>query len=171
MTQKEGRRLARRPSGFDRALLPPPEPHLQEAGPRLAVRRVAEGLVPSRPVERTGAFETQVIGGIPVVEILGDVDLENVGRFTAALENAATSARGALILSLGAATYFDSQGIQTLLQVGSRLATNRCALLLVVPQTSPLRHVLDVMDIGTMFPVFESLERALTAAAGSGAPL
>ena len=129
------------------------------------VRRVGG---PSRSSRAPGDWQnwrTRVVDNVPVVEISGDVDLDNVGRFTGMIQEACGQARrGAVVLSLTQARYFDSQGLRALLQTGQRLATMRCMLLLVVAPEAPLRPVLKAMDVASVLPVFDSLPDAITAA-------
>jgi len=98
---------------------------------------------------------------VPVVEVHGDVDLANVEQFAQTLEAAAAMTTTVVILSLLDTVYFDSQGMRALLQFGRRLATNRNSLLLVVRPGSPLRRALDFVDVGTIFPIFDSVDQAL----------
>ena len=106
-----------------------------------------------------------MVDDVPVVELSGDVDLDNVGRFKAMVQDACGQARrGAVVLSLTPVRYFDSQGLRALLQTGQRLATMRCMLLLVVGPEAPMRPVLAAMDIASALPVFDSLADAITAA-------
>ena len=129
------------------------------------VRRVGG---PSRSGRTAGDWQnwrTRVVDDVPVVELSGDVDLENVGRFKTMLQDACTQARrGTVVLSLTPVRYFDSQGFRALLQMGQRLATMRCMLLLVVAPEAPLRPVLKAMDVASALPVFDSLPDAITAA-------
>jgi anti-anti-sigma factor len=110
-------------------------------------------------------WRTRVVDNVPVVELAGDVDLENVGRFKAMLQDASAQARrGAVVLSLTPVRYLDSQGLRALLQMGQRLATMRCLLLLVVGPEAPLRPALAAMDVASVLPIFDSLADAVTAA-------
>jgi anti-sigma B factor antagonist len=105
------------------------------------------------------------VDDVPGVEISGDVDLDNVGRFKTMIQDASGQARrGAVVLSLTQARYFDSQGLRALLQTGQRLTTMRCMLLLVVGPDAPLRPALKAMDVDALLPVFDSLPDAITAA-------
>jgi anti-anti-sigma factor len=106
-----------------------------------------------------------IVDEVPVIEISGDVDLDNVGRLKAMVEEASVEARrGAVVLSLTQARYFDSQGMRALLQLGRRLSAARCVLMLVVGHDATLRPALRAMDIASVLPVFESLPDAITAA-------
>jgi len=110
-------------------------------------------------------WRTRVVDDVPVVEIAGDVDLDNVGRFKIMIQDACAHARrGAVVLSLSQVRYFDSQGFRALLQSGQRLTTMRCMLLLVLAPGAPLRPVLEAMDVTAVLPVFDSLPDAITAA-------
>jgi anti-anti-sigma factor len=121
-------------------------------------------------VEQAGHFITRSVDGVPVVEVHGDVDLANVEQFTAKLEQAAALTHNVVILSLLDTVYFDSQGMRALLQFGRRLTTNRNSLALVVRPGSPLRRALDLVDVGTIFPTFDSVEQALGAAVAGPPP-
>jgi anti-anti-sigma factor len=128
------------------------------------VRRIV-GTSSGRPAADWQQWRASVIEDVPVVEIAGDVDLDNVGRFKAMVQAAGEEARrGAVVLSLTQARYFDSQGLRALLQMGQRLATMRCMLLLVVAPNAPMRPVLRAMDVASALPVFDSVQDAVTAA-------
>lgn len=129
------------------------------------VRRVGGAPRSGRAVGDWQNWRTRVMDDVPVVELSGDVDLDNVGRFKAMVQDACGQARrGAVVLSLTPVRYFDSQGLRALLQTGQRLATMRCMLLLVVGPEAPMRPVLAAMDIASALPVFDSLADAITAA-------
>jgi anti-sigma regulatory factor (Ser/Thr protein kinase)/anti-anti-sigma regulatory factor len=159
--------LAGMPSAMEEQTRGPEEPQPRDPAADLSLRTVAQGTILHRSDDEAASSITQVINGVSVVEILEDVDLTNVGQFTTTLEDAVATTQGPVVLSFGAASYFDSQGMQALLKVGRRLGTTRRTLRLVVPHASPLRHVLNSVDVGSMFPLFESVEQAFAAVEGS----
>ncbi|HLW49218.1 MAG TPA: SpoIIE family protein phosphatase [bacterium] len=110
-------------------------------------------------------FAARVRDGVPVVTIPGDVDLANLRVFTSALNRAAVSSNGPLILTWPGAAYFDSHGIRALLQCASRLATTRRVLFLVVPGGSPLRRLFAAVGLDVAARLFDSTEEAIAAAA------
>jgi anti-anti-sigma factor len=132
------------------------------AAPRTSAATVTalDGPAPLLP---DGQFPTRVSGSTCVVEAGGEVDMRTAVRFTAALEHAAAQVPGPLIVSLTRATYLDSHGVAALFHAAARLRTNRRALFLVVAPDSPLRNLLNAVDLTTLCPVFESVDVALSA--------
>jgi len=108
-------------------------------------------------------FEIHYVEGIPVVEVVGDVDLTNVYQFESRMEQAAKADRGAVVLSLRQTTYFDSQGVRAVLRIGERLQTNRQRLLVVAPSGTLQRRVLEIGGVDTAFSIYETLEDAVGA--------
>jgi len=152
-----------------RAAEPPADTPVGEAD---AVVRKIERIEAAADARRSAGedeWTVRLLGGVPVIEVGGDVDLAAIGRFTAAVERAAEASQGAVVLSAGGTAYFDSQSIQALFQVGKRLQTSRRALLVAVPPLSPLRQLLDVVGLGTVFPMFGSVDQAVAAALASDA--
>ncbi len=123
---------------------------------------------PARPPDaaRDGRFEVRPRDGVAVVDAAGDIDLDNLGRFMAALDRAAAQGERAVILNLEAATYIDSRGVHALFQAGQRFKTRRRDLLLVIPEASPLRTILAVTKLGSMLEVFHTLDEALASPFG-----
>ena len=137
----------------------------QPAEPTAPVVRRVTGARPGRGAGDWQNWRTRIVDDVPVVEISGDVDLENIGRFKTMIQDAYVEARrGAVVLSLSEARYFDSQGLRALLQVGQRLTTMRCMLLLAVGPQAPIRPALRAMDVAAVLPIFDSLPDAITAA-------
>jgi anti-anti-sigma factor len=139
-------------------------PSLSAAAPTASVR-------PDRPPAADGAvfdvqFPIRTLDGAAVVEVAGDVDMNTVGRFAAALERAAGQIAGPLIVSLLDATYLDSRGVAALFQAAVRLRTNRRALYLVVGPGSPVGGVLEAVEIAAVCPVFASVQAAFSAVSG-----
>jgi len=67
------------------------------------------------------------------------------------------------VLSLSSVSYLDSRGLQALLQVGRRIGTRRCRLVLVASPGSPARRLLDTSGVGEIFPVYAAVEDAAAA--------
>ncbi len=142
--------------GAPRAVSPrPPQPH-----------QVSAGALPAHPTDagtRDGRFEVRPVDGVPVVDAAGDIDLDNLGRFLAALEQAAAQSEHVVIVNLEGTTYIDSRGVHALFQAGQRLKTRRRDLLLVIPKTSPLRAILAVTKLGAVLDIFHTLDEALAS--------
>jgi len=107
----------------------------------------------------------QTAMGVLLVSLPGDLDLANVDRFTSVPAQVAGQAPRALLVSLSPASSLDSQGIPALLRVGGRLAVNRRRLVLVAPQGSRVRRLLDAGSAGGVFPMFESVADVVAGSA------
>ena len=68
----------------------------------------------------------------------------------------------ALVLDLSACRYLDSAAIEVLFDLSRRLGRRRQELRIVVPPDSPLRRVIELTEVHTAAPVYESLEAALS---------
>ena len=69
------------------------------------------------------------------------------------------------MLDLTEVTYLDSSGIHLLFDLGRRLAARRQALRLVVPESSPMRRVLELCAVDAVAPMDPELETSLRALA------
>ncbi|HLN14349.1 MAG TPA: SpoIIE family protein phosphatase [bacterium] len=116
-----------------------------------------------RRVDDLAEMVVGFVGTVPVVSLEGDLDQVNVARFAAMLEDAVVQASGVVVLSLSSVSYLDSRGLQALLQVGRRIGTRRCRLVLVASPGSPARRLLDTSGVGEIFPVYAAVEDAAAA--------
>src|SRR5579872_6519433 len=110
-----------------------------------------------------GRFEVQQTEGFPLVDVSGEVDLTNVEQLEATLEQAAHADRGAVIVSLQNASYFDSRTIHALLRFADRLSVNRQQLMLVAPRAGSAGKILKIAGLTEVLPVYESADQAAAA--------
>jgi anti-anti-sigma factor len=100
--------------------------------------------------------------GVHVAAITGEVDISNVdevGRRLAALPN---SAHG-LVVDLRLVSYLDSTGISLLHDLAARLRERSQQLIIVCPQGSPPRRVLELTGLVTRTTVVDDLAPAVQA--------
>jgi anti-anti-sigma factor len=101
-------------------------------------------------------------GGSIVARLNGEVDMSNApyvrDQLLASMPNDAL----ALVLDITACRYLDSAAIEVLFDVSRRLARRRQELRLVMPPDSPLQRVIELTEVHTAAPVYESLEKAVT---------
>jgi anti-anti-sigma factor len=101
-------------------------------------------------------------GGSIVARLNGEVDMSNApyvrDQLLASMPNDAL----ALVLDITDCRYLDSAAIEVLFDVSRRLARRRQELRLVMPPDSPLQRVIELTEVHTAAPVYESLERAVT---------
>jgi len=112
-----------------------------------------------------GQVTMREVGGVPVVEGAGEIDLTNAHEFEAVLNQAARADRGRVVVSLMKTTYLDSQGVRVLFTVGERLATMRQRLLIVAPTGGAPRRILEISGADSAFLIFDSVEAALSETA------
>lgn len=112
----------------------------------------------------TGAasFKLELVNGIPVVDVIGEVDMTNSHELEGLLDQASRSGPPKVIVVLTGATYLDSKGVRLLLRSAERLALIRQRLLVVAPGGSVPRRILDIAGADNI-PIFDSLGDAITA--------
>jgi anti-anti-sigma factor len=101
-------------------------------------------------------------GGHVVARLSGEVDMSNATYVREHLLESIPNDALALVLDISGTRYLDSAAIEVLFDISRRLARRRQELRLVMPPTSPLRRVIELTEVHTAAPVYESLEDALT---------
>jgi anti-anti-sigma factor len=97
-----------------------------------------------------------------VARLTGEVDMSNASYVRDQLLASMPNEAVALVLDISGTRYLDSAAIEVLFDVSRRLARRRQELRLVRPPDSPLRRVIELTDVQSAAPVFESLDQALT---------
>jgi anti-sigma B factor antagonist len=97
-----------------------------------------------------------------VARLSGEVDMSNATYVRDQLLTSMPNEAIALVLDISACRYLDSAAIEVLFDVSRRLARRRQELRLVMPPDSPLRRVIELTEVRTAAPVYESLEAAVT---------
>jgi anti-anti-sigma factor len=111
------------------------------------------------------AITVRTHDAVPVVEVMGDLDIHDLCAFEAALEQALRADSQDIVVSLARATYFNSGGIRVLMRLAERLKQENRHLLLVAPRNHTPRRLLDIVYLTSDLLPFESVEDALTAIA------
>ncbi len=131
-------------------------------GPQ-ATRSAIHSEAAAEPIPPAAQLELQRVSGVPVVSVVGDLDLTNIDRFASLLERAASGNEKTVVLSLAEATYLDSHALRVILQIGRRILTSRRRLVLVIPPACSVRRILDAVGLHGVFPVQHSVEAAIAA--------
>jgi anti-anti-sigma factor len=97
-----------------------------------------------------------------VARLSGEVDMSNATYVRDQLLTSMPNEAIALVLDISACRYLDSAAIEVLFDVSRRLARRRQELRLVMPADSPLKRVIELTEVHTAAPVYESLEAAVT---------
>jgi anti-anti-sigma factor len=100
--------------------------------------------------------------GNVVARLSGEVDMSNASYVRDQLLASMPNEAIALVLDITGTRYLDSAAIEVLFEVSRRLARRRQELRLVMPSDSPLRRVIQLTEVHTAAPVYESLDEALT---------
>ena len=85
--------------------------------------------------------------GSPVAHIRGEIDMSNVNELTATLQNAVVQAAAGLVVDFTDTEYLDSAGLHFIFDIGKRLRDRGQRLYLVVPETSPVGAVLEIVNV------------------------
>jgi anti-sigma B factor antagonist len=101
-------------------------------------------------------------GGDVVAHLSGEVDMSNADYVRDQLLASTPNDALALVLDITSTRYLDSAAIEVLFDLSRRLARRRQELRIVMPPESPLRRVIELTEVHTAAPVYESLEAALT---------
>lgn len=105
------------------------------------------------------------VDGIPVVDVVGEIDLFSIERLDSALQAAAAKDVGAVIVSLANTVYFDSAVIHRLLTFRRQMSVVRQNFFLVQPQLESGQRLLYITGLTGKNDRCASLEEALSLAA------
>ena len=100
--------------------------------------------------------------GSVVARLTGEVDMSNATYVRDQLLASVPNEAIALVLDISGTRYLDSAAIEVLFDISRRLARRRQELRLVMPPSSPLKRVIELTEIGSAAPVYESLDSALS---------
>lgn len=103
--------------------------------------------------------ERTTVAGRPGLTVRGELDLVTVPVFAAAVDTAITSRPAALAIDLSHTTFMDSSGARQLARTAKQAASAEVTLHVVVPKSNiPVRLTVDLLDLGAVVPIVESVE-------------
>jgi anti-sigma B factor antagonist len=108
--------------------------------------------------------QLEVVDGIPVVAVEGEVDIANIRELDEQLRAAGERDAGAVVVSLEKASYFDSAAIHSLIACRARLSTSRQGFVIVQPSNPAGRRVLEIAGLLRDDTLVGSQEDALVLA-------
>jgi anti-anti-sigma factor len=100
-------------------------------------------------------------GGAIVAHLGGEVDMTNAGQVRDELLTCVPNDALALVIELSGCRYLDSAGIEVVFDMARRLRRRRQELRLALPASSPLKRLLDLTEVASAAPVYETLDAAL----------
>ena len=96
-----------------------------------------------------------------VARLQGEVDASNADPLQRAIVAAIPTTSTRLILDLSGLQYMDSSGIRMLFLLRDHLTQRGQHLRAVVPETTPIKGILDCLGVGTLIPLDAVLSDAL----------
>lgn len=100
-------------------------------------------------------------GGAIVAHLGGEVDMTNADQVRDELLTSVPNDALALVIELSDCRYLDSAGIEVVFDMARRLRRRRQELRLALPASSPLMRLLDLTEVGSAAPIYETLDAAL----------
>jgi stage II sporulation protein AA (anti-sigma F factor antagonist) len=111
-------------------------------------------------------FDPDHGGDVVVARLEGEIDAANALELRFALAARLPSTASVLALDLSGVSYLDSSGIELLFELSRSLAARRQTIRLIVPETAPIRRVLELSSVESVAPIDCDLADALRAIDG-----
>lgn len=109
------------------------------------------------------SFSRQVVAGVTVIDIAGEIDLANVGEFESALQDASEAHASTIVVSFEHATYIDSTTVNALLEQANSLRQKGCRLVLAAPFNGRCERIFRLVGIDKLLPVKDSIAEAVAS--------
>jgi anti-anti-sigma factor len=106
-------------------------------------------------------------GGCTVLLLSGEIDGGTAATLREGLESAIDEDRDKVVVDLSGVVFLDCSGIGELVQAMRRTGWTPGSICLARP-TEPVRRVLDLTHVGTVCPVYDSVDAAVQARRGGG---
>jgi anti-sigma B factor antagonist len=108
------------------------------------------------------SFDVALVDGLAVVTTPDEIDIGNSALLREALAAAADTGAPVLIVDMARTEYCDSTGLNVLVRA-MRQAGEEGRTIRLVAGGSGLQRIFAVTGVGSLFRVYESLDKALTA--------
>ena len=96
-----------------------------------------------------------------VARLQGEVDASNAASLEKDIIGAVPNTTAGLVMELSEVDYMDSSGVRMLFVLHTQLEQRGQRMRAVVPDTTPIKHVLDSLGVGTLIPLDAELSAAL----------
>ncbi len=101
-------------------------------------------------------------GGSVVARLSGEVDMSNATYVREQLLASMPNDALALVMDIGGCRYLDSAAIEVLFDLSRRLGRRRQELRIVMPPSSPLKRVMELTEVRSAAPIYDSMDAALS---------
>ncbi len=103
---------------------------------------------------------------VVVAALPEEIDLANARGIGSIVAAAVPNDAVGVVLDLSGTTYLDSSGVHLIFDLADRLAARQQRLVLSVPESSNVRRVLELVDVGVVAPMESGLAAAKQLARG-----
>ena len=105
------------------------------------------------------AVEHGSAAGVPVVRVVGELDIATAPELQEAVDAALRAAPAALVVDLTPTTFLDSTGARTIAASAKRGRTDGTTVSLVCPAANTIvRRVVDWLQLETVLPVLDDID-------------
>jgi anti-anti-sigma factor len=108
------------------------------------------------------SLELEERGELVIARVAGELDVAGAPDIGRRIEDAVTPAATGLVVDFTKLEFIDSSGIAMLFSLARQLGSRRQALKVVVPEDSPVRRVLEIVEFDRAAAVHPDLESALS---------
>jgi anti-sigma B factor antagonist len=111
-------------------------------------------------------IERTTVSGRPSLTVRGELDLSTVPELTAAVEAQLADPPHAFVIDLTDTRFLDSSGARGLMRAAKRAAAGGITLHVICPRrNSPVRLVVDLLEMDRLVPIVESPTEVTTPVA------
>jgi anti-anti-sigma factor len=96
-----------------------------------------------------------------------DIDMANSAALEEELAGSIERGRGQLIVDLGGLRYIDSAGLDMLIRLSERLRQRRSRLAIVLPESSRIARLAEIVDLPAALPVYPTVADAVASGASN----
>lgn len=105
-----------------------------------------------------------------MAELSGEIDLSNADDLAAAIRARVSNHARGVVVDLTRVRFIDSSGLAILFALARRLRSRRQQLRVVVPPESSIRATLELVDLGAVAAIDDSIDAAVRELPGPATP-
>ncbi len=113
-----------------------------------------------------GRVETSERDGVVIARVTGELDVAGADRTGRTIAEAVPNEARGLVVDFSDLSFIDSSGVAMMFMLSRRLTSRRQAFRCVVPESSPVGRVLELVQFDRAAPVDNDVESALAAIDG-----